>query len=247
MDLEQLGSCSIQDLARACAEQTSRRRVPPRDSDPCYELFRRAFAPCSEEDAWQAILDQYQKLVSYWLGQHANEDTIQEVFLRFWQAQRGAASSFAARFPNTGAVMGYLRKCTISVRIEAGRKENRWHILWETLHDRALVELILARAQSDQGHSDFDLKQLVLSRLKNERERVVFELTYYYGLPPREIQAMRPDLFLEARAVGRVKENLLKRLRRDQRLCEWWANYRENDDDNDGKTTVSPVEWNRSD
>jgi DNA-directed RNA polymerase specialized sigma24 family protein len=229
MDLEQLGSISVKDLARACADQTSRRHTPPREFDPCYELFRRAFSPSYSEDAWRAILDQYHKLVMYWLGQHTSEDTIQDVFLRFWQALRGDRSPFTARFPNTAAVIRYLKRCAISVRIEAGRKEERWHILWERLRDEAMVESILARAQFNQGRRDFDLKQFVLSRLKSEKEEAVFELTYYYALSPREIQAKRPDLFPRAETVRRIKENLLKRLRRDHELCKWWDEYVEDD------------------
>jgi DNA-directed RNA polymerase specialized sigma subunit len=67
-----------------------------------------------------------------------------------------------------------------------------------------------------------DLKAQIRSRLKDERERVVFELSYHYGLPPREIYERRPELFTDAKEVSRIKENLLKRLRRDKSLREWW-------------------------
>ena len=241
MDPKRLDSCSTKDLARACAQQASRRRAPAREPAPCYELFCRAFAPSPDEDAWQAILNQYRRLVSHWLGQHASEDTIQDVFLRFWKAQQDAASSFTAHFSNIGAVMGYLKRCAVTVRIEAGREAERQHRLWERLRDASLVKLVLARAQAGREHTDSDYKQLMLSRLKDEKERAVFEGTYYYSLTPREIQAMRPDLFPDAKAVSRVKENLLKRLRRDRELEEYWNSHRGKSDSDGGKTACSPV------
>lgn len=223
MALERLDSRSIEDLARACAEQTSRPRAPAREPDPCYELFLRAFAPSPDGDAWQAILNQYWREIFLWLGRYASRDTVQEVLLRFWKAHQSSGLSFATRFPNVGAVMSYLKKCAIAVRIEAWREEKRHCKVQERLRDVTLVDLVLARTRPGQRHVDFDLKQSILSKLKDDQERVVFEGTFYYALPPREIQAERPDLFPDAQVVHRVKENLLKRLRRDQELGEWWS------------------------
>jgi DNA-directed RNA polymerase specialized sigma24 family protein len=241
VDDERLDSLATKDLAMACAQRISYQRTPARAFAPCYELFRRALAPSPDNDAWQAILNQYHRLVLLWLGQYASEDTVQEVFLRFWKAQQGAMSPFASRFPNIRAVMGYLKRCAIVVRTEAWREEEGRRILWLRLCDAAQVELVLARAQPDHGHAGFHFNQLVLSRLKDDRERAVFEGTYYHDLAPREIQAERPDLFPDVRAVHRVKENLLKRLRRDQELEEYWANDYAEDDGDGGKTAGSPV------
>ena len=219
-DPECLDSLSTQDLARACAKQASRQQAS--EPDPCYELFRRAFASPPDADAWQAILDQYHRLVLLWLGQYAGDDTTQEVFLRFWKTQRNAASPFTARFPNIGAVMGYLKSCAAAVRIEAWRDEDRQRRLCERLRDASSVKLILAHVQPNRRHTSLDFQEIVLSKLKDERERAVFEGTYYYDLAPRHIQAERPDLFPNVRTVYRVKDNLLRRLRRDQELREYW-------------------------
>lgn len=216
-------SRSIQSLAQACAEQTSRQHTPTRERDPCYELFHRAFASSSDEQAWQVILEQYRRLVWHWLGQYASPDTVQEVFVRVWKTQQNATSSFAARFPNTGAVMGYLKRCAYTVGIEVGRKAERRQGTMERLRNVTPVESLLMRSRSDRGHSDFHWKQLLLSKLQDEKEYAVLEGTYYYDLPPRDIQAMRPDLFPDIRVVYRVKERILTRLRRDPELCGWWS------------------------
>jgi DNA-directed RNA polymerase specialized sigma24 family protein len=221
MPIEPLDSYSTQDLAQACAEHASRRPAPPCAPDPCYELFRRAFALSPDQEAWRAILNQYHRLVRHWLRQYAEDDTVQEVFERFWRAQKNAEKLFVARFPNIGAVMGFIKSCAATVRIKAWREEERQRELVERLCSAPPVDLVPPRTGSLPDHTDF--KQLVLSRLKNEGERVVFELTYHYGLSPGDIQAERPHLFPDVQTVYRVKENLLKRLRRDQDLKRWWA------------------------
>jgi DNA-directed RNA polymerase specialized sigma24 family protein len=233
MNSDQFDVYSIEDLARACAKEASRRGTPARDSSPCYELFRRAFALPPDGSALQVILDQYSRLISHWLGQHNGEDAVQEVFLRFWKAQNTADSPFVIRFPNISAVMGYLKQCALTVRLETWRKEERRRRLWHKLHDAARVKSVRERTHPDHSDAPFDYKQLVLSKLTDESERVVFELTYYYDLAPREIQAEMPDLFPDVRVIYRVKENLLKRLKRDRELYTCWAG---------GDSTSSPVQ-----
>lgn len=240
-DPGQLPPYSVESLAQACAEQASRRGMPASGFDPCYELFRRALALPPDESAWQAILGQYSRLISYWLGQHSSEDAIQEVFLRFWKTQHAAGSLFVARFPNISTVMGYLKRCALAVRFEAWREEERRCLLWDRLRDAALVESVLELMRPDRGHESFDYRQLVLSRLVDEREHVVFELMYRYDLAPHEVQTERPDLFPDVRVVYRVKENLLKRLKRDRELRRWWA-ARQHRADGGGNSTGSPVQ-----
>jgi DNA-directed RNA polymerase specialized sigma24 family protein len=241
VDPERLDSYSVEDLARACAQRSSRSRAPAaRGPDPCYELFRRALAHPPDDDAWQSILVQYHRQIRFWLGQYAADDTVQEVFLRFWKAQQTTTFSFASRFPGISAVMGYLKRCALTVRFEAWQEEEQRRLLWDRLHDAALVESILEFTRPGCGHEAFDCRQLVLSRLTDEREQVVFELTYRYDLTPREIQAERPDLFPDVRTVHRAKENLLKRLKRDPELRTWWADRRHRDDGG-GNSTGSPV------
>ncbi|MCP4541423.1 MAG: sigma-70 family RNA polymerase sigma factor [Chloroflexi bacterium] len=219
MNSQPLSSRSTTDLAHACAQQASRRHTSTPEFDFCYELFRRAFASLPDNIAWQAILNQYQRLITHWLGQHATEDAVQDVFIRFWKSQQGAV--FASRFSNIRTVMGYLKRCAVTVRIESGRAEEKRHKLAEKLSSLAdEAQLVAAQTPASQTHAEIDFKQFVLSKLKDEREQAVFELTYYYNLTPREIQAERPDLFPNARTVYRVKENLLKRLHRDPEFRE---------------------------
>ncbi len=222
MPAESLDTYTVQDLAQDCAKQAGHRQTSVDALDPCYELFRRALSSPPDQDAWTAIESQYRKLVLHWLDQYASEDYLQEVFLRFFQAQQNAPEPFARRFVNTSAVMGYLKCCTAAVRIEAWRQEKRKRQLLEKLRDASLTDQILAHSRPTNTQPYTHFEQLVASQLKDEKEQVVFELTYYHDLPPRDIQAERPDLFPDVHEVYRVKENLLKRLRRDQELEDWW-------------------------
>lgn len=214
----------VADLAIACAQQTSRRQIPSfSDADPCYELFRRALAQPPDEEAWQALVTQYSRLVRNWLGDYANDDTCQDVFIRFWKAQHGSEAPMSARFPNTSAIMAYLRQCTLTVRIELERVITREIRLEAALRATALVETTLLHISSDHHpDADVNLQQSIVAYLETPQERAVFDLRYRYNLRPREIQAQRPDLFPDVQVVYRVQENLIKRLRRNVVLRRIW-------------------------
>jgi len=211
---------STASIAQACAEQTRGERAEGTRADPCFELFKRAFSRHADQDAWQAILVKYARLIKMWLGGWESEDAVQDVFLRFWRAQQGAEGSFESRFPNIHTVMGYLQRCAFAERFERSRAYKREQLLLERLQgDPRAGEIVGALPGPDPA--DVALRELLRGKLKTDFERIVFELSYEYGLAPRDIYAMRADLFGSAQAVGRVKENLLKRLRRDVEVREW--------------------------
>jgi DNA-directed RNA polymerase specialized sigma24 family protein len=226
MAIDTAQSRSIEDLARECARRASRRDAS--GPNPCYELFRRACVPPQDQAAWTAILTQYHKLVLHWLDQYATDDTAQEVFTRFWQAQQNASKPFPTRFPNIGAVMAYLKRCAAAVRNDAWRAENKRIELQERLQTAHVAHLVAAHSQP--AHAEFHFRQSIRSKFNDEEEQVVFELTYCYDLKPREIADERPDLFPDVNRIYRVKENLLKRLGRDPELRIWWHGIEEPDE-----------------
>jgi DNA-directed RNA polymerase specialized sigma24 family protein len=221
-DFDHPDSVSTSDLAFACAQRRSRASTPGPSPDPCYVLFCRAFGVPPDQEAWQAITRQYSRLVSHWLGQHANDDTLQETFVRLWKSQQQIESAFSSRFHTTAAIVGYLKQCAIAVRIHAGRAERRAAALYEKLQADTVPQQVEGQPWGWQ-QAERDLQQLLRAKLKNEQEGAVFELSYCFDLAPREVQAERPDLFPDAQAVYRIKENLLKRLRRDPELAKWWS------------------------
>jgi hypothetical protein len=122
------------------------------------------------------------------------------------------------------------------VSIEAGRQEQARRLLEEKLRNAVHLELIIAQAQPTHGSGELAFKQLIRSKLKTKEEQVVFEAAYYYDLPPRDIQSQWPDLFPDAPSVYRIKENLLKRLRRDEDLRAYLIGAQEARAEDGGKS-----------
>jgi len=216
---------STASVAQACTEQTRGMRVLGTQADPCFELFKRAFCCPADQDAWNAILFKYERLIKTWLGGWESEDAVQDVFLRFWRAQQGAEGAFGSRFPNIRTVMGYLQRCAFAERFERSRAHKREQLLLERLQADPRADEILG-ALPGPDSAEAGLRDLLRAKLKTDFERIVFELSYEYGLAPRDIYAMHTDLFSSAQAVCRVKENLLKRLRRDAEIREWMGDRR---------------------
>ena len=208
------------ELARACAKSAAQFHVMENQQDPCYELFCRAAASPSDDAAWEAIFNQYSRLVTHWLGEYAGEDSIQETFVRLWQSLRQSAD-LSSHFPNIQAIMSYFKRCAISTRIDSFRKAEYQEFALEALGTASSMEMTLAHAQVEQTIDYQLLRELILSKLRNEKERVVFELTYDLGLSPREIQSKRPALFPNVQTIYHVKRNFLSRLQHDVELREF--------------------------
>lgn len=204
-------------LAARCAEATAQRS----DDGTCYELLRRALAE-RHDDAWQAVYQQYERLVRAWVVRHPGFATLpppyddaeylaNTIFTRFWQS---LSPERFPEFPSVAALMAFLRRCTNSVVIEATRRATR----------RARREQRLERAEmlaydppgvsplSDEARAH--LWALATAVAQDERDLVVLELSYRNDLRPAAIAAQRPDLFPSVTEVYRCKRNLLDRLRR---------------------------------
>jgi hypothetical protein len=67
-----------------------------------------------------------------------------------------------------------------------------------------------------------ELWRLISSVLKNETEQILMHLTLEIGLKPREIQAQRPDLFADVKAVYTLTRNIYDRLGRGAALRRWY-------------------------
>jgi hypothetical protein len=67
-----------------------------------------------------------------------------------------------------------------------------------------------------------EMVTLARKRLSGEKEQHLFLASFEWGLKPREIVARWPHLFEDIQEVYRLKENILKRLRRDGDLEALW-------------------------
>jgi DNA-directed RNA polymerase specialized sigma24 family protein len=228
----QRSGLSIAELAHRCAEAMSRfQRKKPHDSSSCYELFRRALRE-GDQEAWSALYHQYNHLVRSWLRPPPRDPDglVNEAFERFWK--RIPAERFDA-FPSLPALLAYLERCAMTLAIDEARREERRKRATDELirvqrsaltggraySQEPMPEHVLERASRDQFY------EYIGSRLKGRKERLVFRASFVWGLRPREIVKQWPDRFADAKEVSRVKERLLRRLRRDDQLRAIWETW----------------------
>jgi DNA-directed RNA polymerase specialized sigma24 family protein len=190
----------------------------PRDSDPGYELFRRALGE-RDEQAWAAVYAQYRGLVLSWVRQHpaarldGDDDYLaNRAFERLWTA---IGPERFAGFPTLPAVLRYLKLCVHSVILDerrAARLERGLMVLDGLEAANAPSPHDVARDVLDQ-ESGRALLRAMADEAEGEAERQVLVLSFVRDLRPREVFAVRPDLFATVGDVYRVKRNLIERLR----------------------------------
>lgn len=219
MNPSRLRQLNLPEIVAGCCQESERFRAGlPGEEGHCFELFRRAIEE-DDQDAWGAIYAQYRQLVARWLGGHrAGDELIEIAFEKFWRTLRSARLS--RRFRHVGAVLAYLRKCAVSVRLDLERKEQR--------EDRIVLnERIVARAGdvenlalANLSHTELcDIVQRwLMENVQEEQERQMIHLSYELDLSPSEIARRFPEQFADVQEVRRVKERVLKRLRRASEL-----------------------------
>jgi len=220
---QDLKSLDLDTLILRCRAESRRpsdvRHLGPHT--PCYELFRRAVEEQLPE-AWEAIYHQYHRLVLHWIGPSLPdaEAMVNRAFAKFWQFC--PRESFSQRFLTLYHVLSYLRQCAISARQEALRQQNRLSQDedWPTTEAPPSRESVEAVALDNVTYQQ--LRELVWSRLKDDRERRVMHLSYDLGLTPTQICYRFPAKFPSVHEVRRIKERVLKRLQQDPVLRAWW-------------------------
>jgi DNA-directed RNA polymerase specialized sigma24 family protein len=212
---------AVAGLARRCAQEMARfRRRQAHDPSPCYELFRRALVR-RDEAAWAALYGQYHRLVRRWTGSAAGDADLlpNQAFERFWRA---IPPDRFSEFPTLNKLLAYLKRCAQSVAIDAARKEERRQVREAALARRQ--ELAAARSQASPLEGLLDraageqVYEHVLGCLSGPQERLVFRASFEWNLKPRTIAERWPDLVGGAGQVYRIKERILRRLRRDAEL-----------------------------
>jgi DNA-directed RNA polymerase specialized sigma24 family protein len=211
---------STLELARMCREESERyRRSQLDDCGHCFELFRRAIVS-RDQQAWAAICEQYRRLVARWVNGPPDrvDERINVTFARFWQAVN--PKTFI-KFSSTGKVMAFLRACARSVRIDEHRRQEK-HKLLVGLEDAPLEVEDTTALQATDNILRRELFAYIEQRLRDEQERLLFDLSFRVGLMPRQIVQEYPDHFTNVAQVRRIKERVLLRLSTDLRLQEWW-------------------------
>lgn len=224
-----LGTISLSDLSRLCAEETNK-FYSQQTHDPryCFELFRRAICN-ADERAWERVYAAYRPLVFRWVRRHPSFVAVEEeaqyfvnrAFEKMWSAMSAEKWS---NFHDLSALLRYLQMCAHGAIVDFGRqKELAKELLQlETVEagpapvvaDSA-VEHRLAAAETRHA-----IWEYVDQQLKDEQERRVIYALFVLALKPREIATQYPDIFSNANEIYRIKENVINRLRRSAELSE---------------------------
>ena len=211
---------TIAELARCCAEEMARyRRRQCSDPRYCYELFRCALVE-RDEEAWAAVYSQYHRLVCRWMGDVPGDPDglVNETFERLWRA---IPPDRFGDFSTLGGILEYLKRCAQCTAIDARRREER-----QQAEEAALARMQLVRAEGKRSPSEQVLDAIVgeqliecaTERLHDLGEQLVFRASFEWNLRPGTIAERWSDMFASAREVSRIKERILRRLRRDEGL-----------------------------
>jgi DNA-directed RNA polymerase specialized sigma24 family protein len=226
----------LNELINTCREQTERYTQRENyDPSACFEIWRRAIVD-RDEQAWQALFEQYGSYVRKWLQQRMGsagvlqfeeEALINGVFINVY---RFLTPEKFGSFNTLPAILQYLKMCCWTVMADAQRD----------LQARKLDTSLDARLPgAEPGNtaeatpnpvsnlsSNFELEEWVLdkvdravfwegvwSRLEDNADRKLVYLRYILDMPPREITQLYPLDFPNVQEVYRRNKNLLWRLR----------------------------------
>lgn len=228
-----LSVLNLSSLAHLCRQATDRFfQHGAYDDRYCLELFRRAIWE-QDEEAWQILVDQYGNLVTSWVQRHhafalADEDReyfVNRTFANFWRAFSRDPQKLA-KFGDLKSLLQYLKLCAYSAVQEYVERQMRPRHM--TLSDKPIETI----ADLNDYIGDVDDHMLattlwkhVLSSVKNDQERIVARDYLLYDMKPREIYARHKDVFASVSQLRRVKGNLMARLRRDNELLSFLADF----------------------
>jgi hypothetical protein len=219
-----LHQLKLEEVIQGCQDESSRPRSE--EIGYCFELFRRAFEE-EEQAAWLAIDEQYRRLMLRWvcdcspgLPPQEVEDIVPRALPKFWHSLTRSAVPLTERFAHVGAVLNYLKQCTISVYREHERRLRRREQVKQQLASgqyagpgQAVAEEDLL-SRIDQEHLLQQVRRWIQTYVSDRQEQRLLFLSYEVGLTPAEIAARYPQEFPDTQTIHRIKERILKRARR---------------------------------
>jgi hypothetical protein len=153
------------------------------------------------------------------LSAHEVEDIVPQALPRFWHSLTRSTVPLTERFAHVGAVLNYLKHCTISVYREYERRRRRERVR-QPLGSGEYAGPGRAEAEEellaliDQERLLQQVRRWVQTCVTDRQEQRLLFLSYEVGLTPAEITARYPQEFPDTQTVHRIKERILKRARR---------------------------------
>jgi len=217
-----VSALTLAGLSQRCAEETRRwtQRLEA-TLQYCYELFRRAIA-LHDQEAWELVLSQYQRLMQSWVSRHPQFVATGETVDYF---VNGACAKLWVRitperfnnFPDVRSILRYLQMCLHSAVTDYMRQHN---IVTVEFGEESLAEERVMAVADTSGQSTIrtEFWEAVNARLKDTRERLVIRGLFVYGMKPAELLARHPRVFRDVKEIYSIRENVVDRLARDPQL-----------------------------
>jgi ribosomal protein S17E len=148
------------------------------------------------------------------------EEIAPEALPKFWQTLTRSSTPLAERFAHVGALLKYLKRCTISIFRERERRIQRRERIRQRL-ESTNQDIPVQTESEEELLTRIDQEKLlqmvqrwIRTYVTDHQERRILCLSYEYGLTPAEIVKRYPQEFTDTQTVRRVKERILKRARR---------------------------------
>lgn len=225
MEAETVRDLSLEHIVSGCADEARRERR--QEQGFCFELFRRALAGAGQSDAaWQAIQQQYGRLIGRWVAETAYaraalageqiDELAHDAFVRCWRSLTAPGRDLAADFKHIGDVLKYVQQCAITTVLDHQRRAQRQQRLEPQVQTAFEIEseedAPLQEAMRSERRDA--VRRWVDQHVTDPQEQIVLRLSFEAGWTPLQIAGRYPTLFANAQAVSRIKERLLKRMAR---------------------------------
>jgi hypothetical protein len=210
---------NTEDLARLCAEETSKYfRKVANDTRYCMELLRRALVDFQEE-ALNAVRLIYEPQLHQWIYRHPQfEKTREDVdffssgaFSKFYFALRGPKF---LDFPSLAHVLQYMKSCVHTAIASYVRDQSLDDLLPESF-DIAQSSPLNEEVEADR------LWQTISSLLPDEVSRLLARCVFVWDMKPREIVAHFPELALDEHQISTRIYRIRQMLRSHDVMAPW--------------------------
>jgi hypothetical protein len=209
---------SLSEVAARCAQETQRfYNKKAYDSRYCYDLFRRAINEGNDE-AWTQIYKQYEPQVVKWvrnssLFKESGEEVQYFVNRAFERLSRSlTADKFSNGFSKLEAILLVLKKSAACAVIDHVRK---FKIDQLTVN---IEDFESGRLDAFEGVEATTPWKIIQPLLKNKREKLAFMCLFKWDMKANEIAEKYPEIFSSSKEIYRIRENVMKRLRRNADL-----------------------------
>jgi RNA polymerase sigma factor (sigma-70 family) len=222
MTTSTLNQTPLQKIINGCHQEAQ--ESYNQEAGYCFELFCRAFEK-QEELAWNAIQNQYYRLVLKWL-QAVNtqsllseeiDELVQDTFVKFWRSLSRQTKSIRQHFQHVGAILKYLKQCAVTAFLDYKRRHQKALKLEQHLTDISIENSTSNESILDHVAHTEQIERIqhwIKQDLTDPLEKLVLQMSYEQGLKPATIVAHHPQKFKDAREVYRIRERVLRRAKR---------------------------------